>query len=427
MPETPALNSLDIGKTPEQLFAERKQRISDAVLLKQPDRIPMFLYMGYMLAQMGGIKNKDLYDNPAKTRELLVMAANRFQPDMIVGAWHTPKPSEALGDRMTNWPGVGLGPEGSFQFVEKEFMKVEDYDDFLDDPSDWAIRVYTPRVFKNLEGLSMLWPLGMWLYGYYNTLNFAGLTAPPVVAAFEAIQKAVQHTVEWIGQLAASAQELAGSGFPPIPFFNTMAEAPFDFVGDTLRGMRGIFLDMRRNPEKLLEAEEKVSRMQLKYAISNSKILGLPYAFFPLHKGSDGFMSLQQFEKFYWPQLKGMMLKLIENNITPVVFYEGKWDDRLDYLADLPKGKTVGFFQNSDIFKVKKVLGEVMCIIGGMPNSLLINGKPEEIRTYTRKVCEEVGKDGGFIFSTGVMEMYGSKPELVDAWVDAVREFGVYK
>ncbi len=36
----------DIGKTPEQLFAERTKRLQDAMQLKQPDRIPIQLGMG---------------------------------------------------------------------------------------------------------------------------------------------------------------------------------------------------------------------------------------------------------------------------------------------------------------------------------------------------------------------------------------------
>jgi hypothetical protein len=37
----------------------------------------------------------------------------------------------------------------------------------------------------------------------------------------------------------------------------------FDFMSDTLRGMRGIMLDMLRNPEELLAAEEKALEIQL--------------------------------------------------------------------------------------------------------------------------------------------------------------------
>jgi uroporphyrinogen-III decarboxylase len=145
--------------------------------------------------------------------------------------------------------------------------------------------------------------------------------------------------------------------------------------------------------------------------------------FIPLHRGSDGFMSLKQFETFYWPQLKTMILALIDAGLTPIPYYEGVWDQRLDYLADLPKGKTIGMFQNSDIFKVKKVVGNTMCIYGGMPVSML-RTSVDEVRAMTRRLCEEVGRDGGFVMSTNIGDLEGAKLELVKAWVDATKEFG---
>lgn len=331
----------------------------------------------------------------------------------------------ALGDRMTKWPGYGLGANGSFQYNEQEFMKAEDYDDFLEDPSDWAIRVYTPRVFANCEGFAMLPPLGMWMAGYYNTFNYPVLTAPPVVAAFEAMYKAAQASMDWVQQTVAGSQRLAALGFPPFTLLTNMCEAPFDFMSDTLRGMRGIFLDMMRVPDKLLAAQEKVARFQLKNVIQNVRANGIPYCFIPLHRGSDGFMSFEQFEKFYWPQLKAMMLELIDNGITPWVYYEGTWDQRLHYLAELPKGKTVGSFQDSDYKKVKEIVGDTMCIIGGMPLSLLKNGTPALVREHTRMLCQEVGKGGGYIMTTNVMELEGCNPVLIKAWTDATKEFGV--
>jgi uroporphyrinogen-III decarboxylase len=107
-------------------------------------------------------------------------------------------------------------------------------------------------------------------------------------------------------------------------------------------------------------------------------------------------------------------------------FYEGIWDQRLHYLTELPKGKTVGTFQSSDIFKVKEIAGDTMCIMGGMKNSLLKSGSIEQVRDRTRKVCEIVGKGGGFIMTHEVGELEGCNPELIRAWVDATREFGVY-
>ena len=232
--------------------------------------------------------------------------------------------------------------------------------------------------------------------------------------------------MDWIKRSVESSKRLAEFGFPPVTYLSNTCHAPFDFMSDTLRGMRGIFIDMMRCPDKLLAAEEKVLRFQVKHIVKSARLNKIPTALIPLHRGSDGFMSLDQFEKFYWPQLKTMMLALIDKGITPWVYYEGIWDKRLKYLKELPAGKTVGLFQNSDIFKVKEIVGDTMCIIGGMPVSMLINTTPEQIRDYTRRVCEEVGKNGGFIFHTSVGELEGCSPELVKVWVDSVKEFGVY-
>ncbi len=418
----------DLNKSPEQLLAERSQRLVDVMQLKQPDRIPISLGFGYMLPEMAGITRQEFQDDAKKAQELLEAAALEYQPDIASGVFgFGPGASVALGDQMTKWPGHGLGPNGSFQFAEQEFMKPEDYEPFLDDPSDWAIRKYLPRAFSKLQGLSILPPFGMLNFGFYHLGNLMAYAAPPVVESLKAISEAIQSTCASLEVAMESGQRMASLGFAA-PFFlmGALIEAPFDFMSDTLRGMRGIMLDMHRRPEQLLAAEEKVLRFQVEFAINQAKATGIPYAFIPLHRGSDGFMSLPQFEKFYWPQLKSMMLQLIDAGVTPGCFYEGVWDQRLDYLAELPKAKSFGWFQSSDIFKVKEKLGDVMCIQGGMPNSMLQGGTVEEIRQHTKKLCEVVGKDGGFIMSNGIGELEGSNPELVKAWVLATKEYGTY-
>jgi len=412
---------------PSPEYTARAERLQAALELKQPDRIPIVLWFGLFLADYAGITRQELYENPEKAHEILEEVAMKYQPDAYSGVRLNPEPSKILGDRMTKWPGHGLGPQGSFQFDEHEFMKAEDYDAFLNDPSDFAIRTYLPRAFEELEGLAMLPSLGMSLFGYYSIDNTTALLAEPVVEALEALTKAAKATMKFNQQMATSTQKMADLGFPGSSFrAGALLEAPFDFMSDTLRGMRGIFLDMMRIPDKLLEAEQRVLKMQVEYAIAFSQATGLKGAFIPLHRGSDGFMSLAQFEKFYWPQLKDMLCQLVDAGIRPFVFYEGVWNQRLEYLADLPRGKTIGEFQDSDIFRVKEIVGDTMCIFGGMPIPLLKNGSPEEIRARAKEVCERAGKDGGFIMAPSVMELEGIKPENIHVWVDATKEFGVY-
>lgn len=427
MSETTWVNP-DLGKTPAELFAERNQRVLDAFAMRVPDRIPINLGLSYLAAEMGGVSHAELYRDTALQARLVVDAAKRFGPDNTLGPWHDPRPSQAVGDRMTKWPGVQLPDDSSFQFNEHEFMKAEDYPAFLEDTSDWTVRTYLPRAFAELEGLALLPPLGMSAFGYYNLFNSPVLLAPPVQKAFEAINKAAVAQTAWIGeQMALNTMLIEQAGVPPIAWLAALIEAPFDFMSDTLRGMRGIFLDLRQRPAELLKAQEKVLKFQVDFAKATCAALGIPYAFIPLHRGSDGFMSIEQFEKFYWPGLESMMLQLVDAGITPVVYYEGIWDQRLEYLARLPKGKTIGYFQSSDMKRVKETAGTAMCIAGGMSNSLLRSGSASAIREATHEACEALGKGGGYVMNTGVMELEGCDPDLVQVWCDATKEYGVYR
>ena len=416
------------GKSPEQLCAERSKRLYDAIQLKQPDRIPIQINFGHMIAELAGVTHQELYENPEKMREALVSAALRFQPDSAGGMFGSPDLARVLRDRTTRWPGYGLEANDSFQMVEDEYMKAEDYDDFLEDPTDWAIRVYLPRIFAELEGLADLPPLAAYtLKGYVGMLLNLGIyDTEPLKNALRALLRAVEVQSEWMAQMVATGQRMTEAGFPTLPFMQTYLNAPFDCVGDTLRSMKGVFTDMRRRPEKLLAAEEKWRQMEVKRLLALHRAHPLSFAYFPLHRGSDGFISLDAFERFYWPQLKSLFMTCIENGITPVVFYEGVWDQRLKYLAELPKGRTVGYFDNTDLFKAKDVIGDTMCILGGMKVTLLSGGTVQEVRDLTKRLCQVVGKGGGYIMTTNAGELGGCNIELIKTWVDTTAEFGTY-
>jgi uroporphyrinogen-III decarboxylase len=416
----------DAGKAPERLLKERTKRLRDAMELKQPDRVPIQLIMSYMLSEMYGVTHQEQHENGEKELEMLEKAALYFQPDAITGIVGDPGASLAVGDRVFRYPGHGLDPNGTFQFVEGEYMKAGDYDAFVEDPTDWAIRKLWPRIFAELAGLAELPPLSLAAYGPFFLLNFGIFKTPPLAKALQALGRAIEAQAAADARAIRTTERLSALGFAPPALVGSVIQAPFDFMSDTLRGMRGIMLDLYRRPEKVLAAQEKILGPLLEYAISWSRTTGIDVSFVPLHRGSDGFLSLPQFEKFYWPQLKAMLLGLIEAGIIPYVFYEGAWDQRLPYLAGLPEGKTVGWFQSTDVFKAKEIVGATMCIAGGMRNSLLKAGTPEDVREFTARLCREVGREGGFIMTTGIGEMEGCRPELVKVWVDATKEYGAY-
>lgn len=63
--------------------------------------------------------------------------------------------------------------------------------------------------------------------------------------------------------------------------------------------------------------------------------------------------------------------------------------------------------------------------MGGMTTDLLSNGTQEECVSYARRLCDELGKDGGFIFSENKMLSYrnDAKAENMKAVCDFVDSY----
>jgi uroporphyrinogen-III decarboxylase len=149
-------------------------------------------------------------------------------------------------------------------------------------------------------------------------------------------------------------------------------------------------------------------------------------AMFPLHKGADGWMSQKQFDTFYWPSLKKILNALANEGIMSVLFAEGSYNTRLDSVNEFPKGFVQWLFDQTDMARAKKVLGDKCCIWGNVPSSLLITGTPAQVKEYCRNLIKVCGKGGGFILSPGSAGIDRAKLENLRAMVQAAREYGVY-
>ena len=205
------------------------------------------------------------------------------------------------------------------------------------------------------------------------------------------------------------------------------AWAPYDYIGDFFRGTRGIMLDMYQRPAKLLEAMDKINPMIINFAIASVEQTGLRRTLIPLHKGLDGFMSQEQFKTFFWPGLKKQILALIDENIVPIVLWEGDCTSRLETIADIPKGKAIYWFERTDMVRAKEVLRDRVCIMGFVPSSLLCTGSPQDVRDYCKRLIDVVAKDGGYILNGDIGIPDEAKPENVKALVDFTKEYGIYK
>jgi hypothetical protein len=213
-------------------------------------------------------------------------------------------------------------------------MKADEYDSLIKDPSNFWLQTYMPRVFGAFKGFSQLPPLTS--FEEIATMTLVPFGLPDVQGGLQALLDAGRESLAWFKVVMEVGAKGLSAGFPN--FMGGLAKAPFDTLGDTLRGTQGIMMDMFQRPQKLHEAMARIALLAIDAAIAAANISGAPTIFMPLHKGADGFMSRQQFKTFYWLSLRQVVMALIEEGITPILFAEGSYNTRLDIVKDLPRG-----------------------------------------------------------------------------------------
>lgn len=408
-------------------FKQRIHRFKDAIQMKKlPDRVPVTIFPSmFPWTNAGMTVHEAMYDY-GKCTEAFKNFVKEFDLDVHWGA-AAPGPGkfyEIMDYKLYSWPGHGVAPEHSYQCNEGEYMTADEYDALIQDPTSYFSNVYLPRVFGSLGGFPMLPFLPGILEMYGVAFNFIPFGLPPVQNTYKTLFEAGGEALKWAGAVGGTDGELTALGYPIL--LGGFTKAPFDVIGDTLRGTKGVMLDIYRQPDKLLEAMEVITPLMIRMGVGAAKMNQKPLIFVPLHKGADGFLSDEQFKKFYWPTLEKVLLGLIEQGVVPLPAAEGGYSSRLEVVQDLPKGKTLWMIDLTDMADAKATLGKNACLLGNVPSALLNLGTPKEVEDYVKKMIDEAGKGGGLIVCNGAFFDH-AKPENVKAMVDTTKNYGAYK
>jgi hypothetical protein len=406
-----------------KLYKERVTRFVKTIKLEEPDRVPVMIPAQFFPSVYAGYNLGTVMHDYGKMKEAWLKFLHEFDmdsflpPSLVLPA----RVFEMIDFKLIRWPGHNL-PDNtpSYQYVEGEYMPAEEYDALICDPADYLQRYFLPRAagaFKPFAKLAPLTPFVAIPVGYVG--QFAD---PEIRKAYETLFKAGQETMKWAMAVGEISQIGLAAGFPNV--WGGMSQAPFDMVGDFLRGTRGIMMDMFQRPDKLQEAMARLVPVAISDAVSSANASDCPIIFIPLHKGAGGFMSNKQFEEFYWPTLKEVMMGLINEGLVPLPFAEGNYEPRLEIIKDLPRSSTIWFFEHMDMAKAKKILGHT-CIAGNVPVTMMVTGQPAEVKERCRQLIEVCAPGGGYILTAGAWMDIGNAENL-RAMMAAAKEYGKY-
>jgi uroporphyrinogen-III decarboxylase len=404
----------------QKAYKERVTRFIKAIKLEKPDRVPVMLPAGYFPAVYAGYDLKTVMYDYDKLAEAWRKFNKDFQPDshMGPGTVYPGRVIDMLGHKLHKWPGHGL-PDNApmYQFVEGVYMKPEEYNDFMENPTEYWLRVFLPRTATAMEPLKDLASFNPVLT---NPLGFImSLANPDIQKSFTTLVEAGKEIQGWLKATGSVSREALAAGHPS--FGGGMAGAPFDNLSDVLRGTTGIVMDMYRQPGKIKEAMERLVPIIVKGAVRSANAALSPVISMPLHKGENSFMSQKAFEEFYWPTFKKVLLGLVDEGLVPMPFAEGNYEPRLDVIKDMPKSSIVWYFEVMDMAKAKEKLGGVACIAGNVPASLIVTSTPTMVKAACLKLIETCGRDGGYILS-GAAGISKCDPANLHAMIAASKE-----
>ncbi|MBQ6551923.1 MAG: hypothetical protein IJL78_11000 [Lachnospiraceae bacterium] len=414
--------------TPENKakFDAKWKRIRDAVALKEPDRVPItpspaiypYLHAGYTMTEV-------IYDETMeKASQAMIKYLEDFDPDNgtaltnYVAEGRLMELQDPTNMTWSGMPGNPIGDNSIQQFIEFPILLDEEFDEFFNDHVTWRVHKELPRNSRLLK------PLESFRLGR-GTLGLASAVSKPemreMIKKLWEIDEGYKALYE---KKAAFNKKIEDMGYPIIRAAMGAA-VPFDSYSDFLRGTLLSLEDLYANPEEVrryIDAtfEQTIDMIKASKGRDDGKLV-----FMALHKGMDGFMSDEHYREYYWSHLQKIIEAIIEADKIPYIFTEGKYNSRLDCLAEVPVGKVFYHFEQVDMAAAKSKLGKVACIGGGFSPYLLNYGTKQQVIDECKRLLDICAPGGGFVFETAYGMDY-AKDENVEAMFDTVRTFGKY-
>lgn len=380
--------------------AARIQLFRDAENFKPTERIPHFANVVTWKVFDAGYTLDQAMTNFAVMEETVLHFLDTYPVDAVldVGIRNQFNVTEAFG-------------EGSYYYYTEEVVGVHDHahctvdtlQQYLEDPTRYAWEVILPK-------------------------KYGADWEKKTTAVWKKTFSEYMRYIKFILHMSCVTGKYGLPGLSPNNPMKGAIVFGIEELMSNLLGIQQLSVALRRSPDQLEEfinrwdaeritpAIEKIKQGKgpnYKYCFDSS-ILMLAHTV----------MNKKQFERFYQPHLKELLEAYTEKCMNVRIFAEGSILRFADCFADYPKGVLTFHLEQDDPFAFRETLPNI-CIMGGMTTDLLTAGTPEACTAYAKRLCDELGSHGGYIFSENKMLSYrnDAKAENMKAVCDFVDSY----
>lgn len=281
-------------------------------------------------------------------------------------------------------------------------MPAEDYDKLIDDPYRYILNNMLPKKFSLLSGKKVL-PMFM---------KFAS---------------AMGQMGGWAGNKAKAMENFKNNhGLPILNSVPSFVAA--DIILDGLRDFKGIMTDIRRCPDKVAAASMAITDQLCIPSISYAQKEPSDELYPQLYLHLPPWIRPKAFEQVYWPGFKKYLDEFASRGYKLIIFFEKNYSHLYNYLKDLPKNHIIGLFEEDDLPTVKKEIGDVICVGGGIKTEDLMFKTPQECVDISKGIIDQMAPGGAFVFAPNkiLLAANDAKPENLKAVTEFVRDYAVY-
>src|SRR5512135_3500003 len=136
----------------DELYQQRLKRYVTAMRNEKPDKIPIRPFVAEFTARYAGMTCQDVAHDYQKAFDAAVKCAKDFDWDAVVAnmVYVWTGLAQALGLKYYGIPGIHIPPDVGFQYSEPEeekaWMRPDEYDQLIEDPTGFLWNVWFPRV-----------------------------------------------------------------------------------------------------------------------------------------------------------------------------------------------------------------------------------------------------------------------------------------
>jgi uroporphyrinogen-III decarboxylase len=393
----------------EQRYRERLHRYVTAMRNEKPDRVPIRPFLAEFCGKFAGYDAMQQTHDYRLSFEAVRRTARVLECDALVSnmVYVWTGLTQALGLKYYSIPGIDSEADHGFQYVEppedQAWMRPEEYDHLIEDPTGYLFDVWLPRVSGEI-------------------------VAPGATTTYRnqvALVKGAMAMLQYFQSFGEQAQRLRAECGMPTALAGIL-KAPLDILADKLRGYVGLVIDLQERPDKVLAACRSLAPHLLHTALAGADPQKLLPIGFWMHRSCVPLITPEHFREIHWPTLKPIVENIWAAGHQTLFYAEGVWAAHLETFAELPERSIVFHVDRDDIFEVNRVLGRRFCLSGGLPNTLLAYGSVSDVRECCHRIIDGVAGDGGYIMDASAIVQDDAKLENVQAMIAATLEYGNY-